>query len=189
MFSAILLPPLKGTGRCNVPIRVGSDLSIVTLATTRPTGRSPAARGRISCLRRRTVPTRRGSMRKVLIAAFGCLVVLKFYSAIPGSLSSGMDKILPALMYAALFGSPQLFWLAKCTKPLSGSSQAKVAALLVIAFTLLSVYFGSFPGTRPPSWAGEAHFEVPAALLAEWLVALVAVVPFRAARGSDERGV
>ena len=36
----------------------------------------------------------------------------------------------------------------------------------------------------PPSWAGEAHFEVPAALLVEWFVALIALVPFRAARPS-----
>jgi hypothetical protein len=63
-----------------------------------------------------------------------------------------------------------------------------VAALVAIAFTLLSIYFGSFPGTQPPSWAGEAHFEVPAALVVEWLVALIAVVPFRGARDSDERG-
>jgi hypothetical protein len=94
-------------------------------------------------------------MRKALIAAFGCLVAFKFYCAIPGGLSLGLDKVLPALTYAALFGSPQLFWLAKCRKPLSGSSQGKVAVLVAIAFTLLSVYFGSFPGTQPPSWAGE----------------------------------
>ncbi len=91
-------------------------------------------------------------------------------------------RVAAALLYAALFGSPQLFWLAKCRRILPGSAQAKVAALVAAAFALLAVYFGSFPGTQPPSWAGEAHFEVPAALLVEWFVALVALVPFRAAR-------
>ena len=77
-----------------------------------------------------------------------------------------------------------LFWLATCSRIVPGSAQAKVAALVAAVFALLSIYFGSVPGTQPPSWAGEAHFEVPAALLVEWFVALIALVPFRAARPS-----
>lgn len=127
-------------------------------------------------------------MRRALIAVFGCLVGFKFYAAMPEDPPLGLEIVLAALMYAALFGSPQLFWLVKCSKSLSSSSQDKVAALVALSFTLLSIYFGSFPGTQPPSWAGEAHFEVPAALVVEWFVALVAVIPFRAARGSDEHG-
>ena len=121
-------------------------------------------------------------MKTFLVAAFGCLAGFKFHSAMADDPSLDPVRVVAALLYAALFGSPQLFWLAKCSRILPGSAQMRVAALVAVAFGLLSIYFGSFPGAQPPSWAGEAHFEVPAALLVEWFVALVALVPFRAAR-------
>ncbi len=127
-------------------------------------------------------------MRRALIGIFVCLVGFKFYAAMSEGQSLLLEKVPIALMYAALFGSPQLLWLAKCSKPLSGS-QVRVAAQVAIVFTLLSMYFGSFPGTHPPSWAGgSAHFEVPGAWVGEWVVALVALIPFRAARNSGEHG-
>ena len=126
----------------------------------------------------------RQPLKAFLVAAFACLAGFKFHSVMAEDPSLDFARVAAALLYAALFGSPQLFWLATCSRVPPGSAQAKVAALVAAVFALLSIYFGSFPGTQPPPWAGEAHFEVPAALLVEWFVALVALVPFRAARPS-----
>jgi hypothetical protein len=129
-------------------------------------------------------PLDRQPLKTLLVAAFACLAGFKFHSVMAEDPSLDFARVAAALLYAALFGSPQLFWLAKCGRMLRGSAQAKVAVWVAVVFALLSIYFGSFPGTQTPSWAGEAHFEVPAAFLVEWFVALVALVPFRAARPS-----
>lgn len=106
--------------------------------------------------------------------AFFFLTAFKFITVI----SSDGANASAALFYAAMFGSPQLIWLWLLRKPLLSCSQARTALFIVIAFLCTSLYFGSFPGTNPPSWGGEGHFEVPAAFLLEWLISLVGIFVF-----------
>ena len=73
-------------------------------------------------------------------------------------------------------------------KPMSRAFQGIIATFVAIAFALLSVYFGFFPGSSRPSWGGQAHWEVPAALLLEWAFALIAFLPFRLARSRSNDG-
>ena len=82
-----------------------------------------------------------------------------------------------ALVYMAIFGSPQIYWLLLTIRATT-NKQATIAAVALLIFTLSAWYFGFIPGTPSPAWGGEGHFEVPIALLAEWLVAGLLFVPF-----------
>jgi hypothetical protein len=118
--------------------------------------------------------------------AFVCLAALKFIAVI----SSDGANVSAALFYAAMFGSPQLIWLWILRKPPLSHGQAKTATSIVIAFLFTSFYFGSFPGTTPPTWGGEGHFEVPAALISEWLISLIGIFVFTArSKGPSAGGV
>lgn len=88
-----------------------------------------------------------------------------------------------ALLFAAVFGSPQLAWALTCHKAQFSGKQASFALLAVIAFLCTSVIFGTFPGVERPGWGGEGHFEVPVALAVEWLIAGGLLLAFRIDRG------
>lgn len=117
------------------------------------------------------------------LATLGILIGFKFFAAIFESKAPSLDNVVPALMYAALFGSPQLFWFTKCLTAELTATRLSVVAWVAFVFVVLSIYFGSFPGSNPPSWGGSReHLEVPAALVGEWIVALLALIPFRLAK-------
>lgn len=124
----------------------------------------------------------RSAISKALVATFGCLVGMKLLVALAEGRAPLHEKIPIGLMYAALFGSPQLLWLKLCWKPPSNPVRVLIALFVAGSFVLMSIYFGSFPGTQPPHWAGEAHFEVPAAFIVELVVALCAYLLFALAR-------
>jgi hypothetical protein len=122
--------------------------------------------------------------RYITLATLVILIGFKFFAIIIESNSPSLANVVPALMYACFFGSPQLFWLSKGMSPDVTAKQQWVIAEVALVFVVLSVYFGSFPGSTPPSWSGgQAHFEVPVALVGEWIVALLALIPFRQAKG------
>lgn len=87
-----------------------------------------------------------------------------------------------ALVFAAMFGSPQLTWALVCRSAQFCDRQALIASFAVAAFVGTSVIFGSFPGVGRPGWGGEGHFEVPIALAVEWLIAGVLLLAFRICR-------
>lgn len=91
-----------------------------------------------------------------------------------------------ALVYMAIFGSPQIYWLLLTIKATT-QKQAVIATVVLLLFTFSAWYFGLIPGTASPAWGGEGHFEVPIALLVEWLIAGLFFVPFLffRARGSS----
>ena len=82
-----------------------------------------------------------------------------------------------ALVYMAIFGSPQIYWLLLTIRATT-KNQIIIATVVFLIFTFSAWYFGFIPGTASPAWGGEGHFEVPIALLAEWLVAGLFFVPF-----------
>ena len=82
-----------------------------------------------------------------------------------------------ALVYMAIFGSPQIFWLLLTIRAAT-KKQALIATVVILLFTFSAWYFGFIPGTASPAWGGEGHFEVPIALVAEWLIAGLFFVPF-----------
>lgn len=110
-------------------------------------------------------------MNRLLALAFACLAGFKFVAV----LGEG-SNVLAASVYAAMFGSPQLLWVLLCRKPLRTGPQRRTALLVAAAFLGTSVYFGSFPGTQPPRWGGEGHFEVPAAFVVEWVISLAGAI-------------
>lgn len=109
-------------------------------------------------------------MNRILMLAFACLASFKFLAV----MSEGSEP-LAATVFMLMFGSPQLLWVALCFKWMDRPSETRTGAWVAAAFVGTSVFFGSFPGTGTPSWAGEGHFEVPAAFLIEWLVSVVGV--------------
>jgi hypothetical protein len=118
-------------------------------------------------------------MNYALMGLFAVLAGLKFIAAMPTTSALSAEAIPPALTYMLMFGSPQLFWLAQCRTRLLGGAQVVIALIVVVAFTVVALEFGFWPGSAPPRWGGEAHFEVPFAFVLEWLIALLAIVPFR----------
>lgn len=120
-------------------------------------------------------------MRITAVAVLAALIACKFYVALAEEPGFSVAKLPVAAIYAILFGSPQLLWLLKARRVLS-PGQAIVAVAVTITFILTAIYFGSVPGSRPPSWGGEGHFEVPAAFVVEWVIGLVGLGLFRLAR-------
>lgn len=115
---------------------------------------------------------------KMLTLLFGLLALLKAWVIVH---ESGSAAIVAALMYMALFGSPQIFWAVQSWKPME-PLQAVIAYVVVVLFVASSWYFGFVPGSSRPSWGGEPHWEVPAAFIVEWAAAVVVFVPFWFAR-------
>ncbi|WEN14776.1 hypothetical protein PY254_16310 [Rhodanobacter sp. AS-Z3] len=111
----------------------------------------------------------------VLMFSFFCLAAFKFFGAVSENANAAA-----ALVYAVMFGSPQLIWLWFCGKPSLNDGQIRTAAYVAMAFVVTSLCFGSFPGLGSPAWGGEGHFEVPLAFLAEWLVSIVGIAVFLA---------
>src|SRR5262245_24670198 len=108
-------------------------------------------------------------MNLPLLAVFIALAGCKFVAVIVEAKASGISpaEVLSALLYVGFFGSPQLLWAAECAKSFSNAPQGVVAFIVAAAFFCISLYFGYLPGTKPPSWGGEAHFHVPVAFAAE----------------------
>ena len=117
-------------------------------------------------------------MKPILLAlAFICVASFKFFDAM-----SENEFIPGAIMFTAMFGAPQLIWLWFLrTRPLN-DGQIRSAAFTLTAFLFTSVLFGSFPSVSRPSWGGEGHFEVPAALLVEGFISVLGILVF-VARG------
>ena len=105
---------------------------------------------------------------------FGLLASLKFLIIVR---ENGLSAIFSAVMYMALFGSPQIFWLFQYPKPIC-QSQTVISICVLVAFVMSSLYFGYFPGSGRPSWGGEPHWEVPAAFVVEWATTGVAYLLF-----------
>lgn len=107
---------------------------------------------------------------------FGLLAFLKSFPVIKeNELVIGM--IFNGLLSIGLLGSPHIFWLTLCLKPMN-ESQTFITILVLIAFAISSWYFGFIPGGSRPSWGGEPHWEVPAAFIMEWGLACIAYVFF-----------
>ena len=113
----------------------------------------------------------------VLALSFLCVASFKFFAAM-----SENAFVPAALMFAAMFGAPQLIWLWFLRKGPINDDQTRVAHFTLAAFVFSSILFGYFPGESRPTWGGEGHFEVPAAFLLEGLITIIGVVVF-VARG------
>lgn len=124
-------------------------------------------------------------MNRLLFFLFAVLASFKFFSVLWEKGGISPDLIFSALIYTGMFGSPQLFWVYQCRKTFGNYSQLIAALVALVGLTALSTYFGSFPGSQRPSWGGEAHFDVPVALLVEWFFALFAWGLSRKAKGRD----
>ena len=113
-------------------------------------------------------------MKPILLAlAFISVASFKFFTAI-----SENEFVPAAIMFTAMFGAPQLIWLWFLrTHPLN-DGQIRSAVFTLAAFLFTSVLFGSFPGVSRPSWGGQGHFEVPAALLVEGFVSVLGILVF-----------
>ena len=118
-------------------------------------------------------------MNRIAMIGFAALLVLRWYAEASGELGKhGIDALASSLMFVALFGSAQLFWLFQTRKPFSGVLQPAFALLALCASAFVMHAFGFFPGGRPPAWGGDAHFEVPVALILEWGIATGLYLPF-----------
>jgi len=89
---------------------------------------------------------------------------------------NGFTEYKSALVYMAIFGSPQILWLLLTIRD-TEKKQTVTAIVALVLFTVSAWYFGFIPGTKSPNLGG-AHFEVPIALLAEWVIAGLFFVPF-----------
>jgi len=126
--------------------------------------------------------------RRLCYLIFCALVLFKIllaYSENPFSFD--LMSSFAGLQYGALFGSPQLFWLYK-VRSLEKPSQLVVVLAAALSFCGAYAYFGFFPGQTSVNWGAPAHFEVPVALLAEWLIASLFADAFNylAKKGSQQ---
>ena len=119
------------------------------------------------------------SVNRVFVSLFSVLFLFKGVGVIQESRVSWYEAMLPAIMFAVMFGSPQLAWALASRKALFSGSKVLIALLAVVAFVITAVYFGTFPGAGRPSWGGQEHWEVPIALAVEWLIAGVLLLAFR----------
>lgn len=109
--------------------------------------------------------------RRLGYLIFGTLVLFKALLAYRESqFTYDLASLSAGVLCGAFFGSPQLFWLNK-TRSLEKSSQLFVALAMSLSFCAAYAYFGFFPWQSPQNWGAPAHFEVPIALIAEWLIA------------------
>lgn len=113
-------------------------------------------------------------MKAILLAlAFISIASFKFFTAMSES-----EFVPAAIMFTAMFGSPQLIWLWFLRAHPLTDGQFRSAVFTLAALLFSSVWFGSFPGVSRPSWGGESHFEVPAAFLVEGFVSLLGILVF-----------
>ena len=123
------------------------------------------------------------SVNRIFVICFSVLCLFKGVGVIQESRYSWYEAMLPAIAFAAMFGSPQLAWALACRRALFSGSQVLIASFAVVAFVITSVFFGTFPGVERPSWGGQEHWEVPIALAVEWLIAGVLLLAFRIPSG------
>lgn len=109
-----------------------------------------------------------GRERVFFYIVFGALLFMKSLLPSRDGDDSFLNALVPAVLYAAMFGSPQLFWLFK-TRALKSRSQSVVAAFTAAFFLGSYYYFGFLPGQRSQDW-GSSYFEVPAAFVVEWVI-------------------
>ena len=107
--------------------------------------------------------------RRLLYLVFGTLLLFKMLLAFRGG-KFEPATILVALEYAVIFGSPQIYWLHK-VRSLESRPQSVIAVVTALLFLGAYAYFGFLPGQASPRWGSSAHFEVPIALVAEWIIA------------------
>lgn len=117
----------------------------------------------------------------IIIAALLFLLGLKFAATSFNIASPSITSLKMACWGVSIFGSPQIFWLLKCVATNMTTKQLWTGTELVAVFVISSVYFGYFPGTSPPSWGGDARFDIPAGLAIEWVIATLALIPFHQA--------
>lgn len=120
------------------------------------------------------------SINRLFFLCFIILCLFKAVGVIQESLHPWHEVIPMALVFAAMFGSPQLTWALACRRAKFNGRQTLIASFAVVAFVGTSLFFGTFPGVERPQWGGDGHFEVPMALVAEWLIAGVLLLAFRA---------
>ena len=120
---------------------------------------------------------------QVIPFLFGLIASIKFFLIFRESrVNEDLLALFPvALMYTAMFGSPQIFWLLKTRKTME-RPQLKIAILVLFLFIISAVYFRFIPGMNRPSWGGEGHWEVVAAFLSEWLITIIFFIPYWYAR-------
>lgn len=104
---------------------------------------------------------------------FGFLVVAKALLILQ---ENRFTEYKSALVYMAIFGSPQILWLLLTIRA-TEKKQTTTAIAVLSLFTISAWHFGFIPGTKSPNWGG-AHFEVPVAFFVEWAIAGIFLVPF-----------
>lgn len=109
------------------------------------------------------------TLQLALLGAFTALFCIKIWVPIR---DSDFVTLPAAIRYALLFGAPQLLWVVVVA--VTTNARHFDRALVVLGF-IVAIYAlaGFFPGMKPANLGGYAHFEVPLALIAELVVALL----------------